>query len=963
MANSFSFYYQNTRGLRTKIARGLKDTITLRNYDIIGLTETWLNENFSSESIFDDDTYITHRSDRTQRTYVPANDSTNSDSCSLIGGGALIAIKRNISAIRHKQWESEIPFDNVWLQINTNNGRKIFVNCIYINHNSNFDKLNEYFDHLYDIINIKEPDSHFIIVGDFNLSCIEWLYTTDKCIALSYEGRMANELINTLVLTDLKQINPIKNNYNRILDLVLTNMNNMTVTRSNGIVQEDPYHPAIIFKLDSKQIKFMKCKKSHKYNFFKADFASINTSLSKINWEWQFRNLNINQAVTKYYNIVNDFIAKFTPSCSPRSEDFPKWYSNKLIRLIQDKETYFKLKKQYNNEHFITLFKQKRNEIKKEKKKCLYNYQNNIESLIQTNPKSFFAYTKSLSKSNKLPPIMKYKGLIANNLKETVNHFATHFSNVYVENNTDFHINCDSNCNNYMEITMANIIEIIEKLDKNKTNSPDGIPALFYINTIENIAKPLTLLFKLSILEMKYPDSFKTSIISPIYKSGDQDDVENYRPISIISTIAKIFDKLIYNHLSTLTSHLLVHNQHGFTKGKSTLTNLMEYVDYLSNNMMNGGQIDAIYMDLAKAFDRIDHCILLKKLSDLQLDPCLIILIKSYLVNRKQIVCVYGEKSDLITPHSSVPQGSILSPLLFALFINDLPPKIKSKILLFADDLKLFTKIKNFDDALRIQRDIDTIIAWCRENKLQLNSNKCFVISFTRRHAPTFQHFNYNINGQSLDRINSIKDLGVIFDSKLSFENHTQNTISKACRMLGFISRSLNKFKKIDTYKTLFNTYVKSILEYCSTVWNPYYHNRTDAIERVQRRFTRMLYRKFHYPYEAYNARLLRLEIISLENRRLLNGEITLYKINKGIFRMQTERDFQSNITRVTRNTAIFYLPSVSTNVEFYSPMLRIHRMHLDCFSELDLNEPSTSAFKRYAYHLTKQLQPNISYQ
>lgn len=247
MANSFKFVYQNTRGLRTKIAHGLKDIITLRNYDIVAITESWLNERFDSECIFDSDTYVTHRSDRSQRTYPSSIENADDNTQDLIGGGALIAIKRNISASRMNQWEQEVPFDNVWIRINTHNEKKIYINCIYINHNSNFDRINLYFKQLFDIVNTREPNANFVIVGDFNLSCIEWSYTTNRCIALRHEGRMANELLNTLTLTNLSQVNPITNNYNRILDLTLTNINDIRVSRTRGIVNEDPYHSAIIF--------------------------------------------------------------------------------------------------------------------------------------------------------------------------------------------------------------------------------------------------------------------------------------------------------------------------------------------------------------------------------------------------------------------------------------------------------------------------------------------------------------------------------------------------------------------------------------------------------------------------------------------------------------------------------------------------------------------------------------------
>lgn len=154
--------------------------------------------------------------------------------------------------------------------------------------------------------------------------------------------------------------------------------------------------------------------------------------------------------------------------------------------------------------------------------------------------------------------------------------------------------------------------------------------------------------------------------------------------------------------------------------------------------------------------------------------------IKSYLSQRKQYVCVYGEKSDCITPTSSVPQGSILSPLLFALFINDLPPLIKSMILLFADDVKIFRKIKSHEDVRILQADIDTIHNWCRENLLEMNTNKCNSMTFTRKPANTTYQYIYKINSISLKTVSSCKDLGVIFDSKLTFELHYKNITSRA---------------------------------------------------------------------------------------------------------------------------------------------------------------------------------------
>lgn len=700
----------------------------------------------------------------------------------------------------------------------------------------------------------------------------------------------------------------------------------------------------------------MKNSRSSKYNFFRSDFDSINNELVNTNWQELLNDCNVNEATDKFYGVIRNLIARFTPLVFTKNNTFPKWFSPQLIKLIQEKKHYFKMKKKTGNELYTTLFNDKRRQVEHEKKLNLRNYQNNIESLLNTNPRCFFSYTKSLRKSNNLPAVMHLGNQTSDNMRDTVNLFAKYFSSVYDTTDSGSNTPTTEPVTDFFEFSTNDLLSIISNMDKNQSSSPDGIPAIFFINTAPNIVLPLSLIFKKALNEMIYPNAFKISFLCPIHKSGDIGNIANYRPISIIPAIAKIFDKLLYQHLLSKTSALISSHQHGIRSGKSTATNLIEFINYLTLNMMGGGQVDTLYMDLAKAFDKINHKILLRKLSTFPIHPCLIQLLSSYLSDRKQQVCIYGEKSETITPLSSVPQGSILSPLLFAHFMN-LPPLIKSNILLFADDLKIFAKIETLEDARILQGDINTIIDWCLRNKLQLNTTKCFMISFTRRLDVTYQYFNYNINGSSIQKVNSMRDLGVMFDSKLSFVNHFNIITKRAYKFLGFISRSLYKFKNIRTYMTLYNLYIRSILEYCSVIWNPHYQSHIDRLERVQRKFTRIVYRKFHYPYEAYNMRLMRLDLLSLEHRRILSDELMLFKIKNGINQIAVNHNFNPVHTRQLRFNRTFYLPFANNNVEFFSPVLRMHRQHMDYFSDINLYETNLSAFKRYSIFEIKSLQ------
>lgn len=279
-------------------------------------------------------------------------------------------------------------------------------------------------------------------------------------------------------------------------------------------------------------------------------------------------------------------------------------------------------------------------------------------------------------------------------------------------------------------------------------------------------------------------------------------------------------------------------------KARSTGSNLIEYINYISKALDRGLEVHAIYTDFSKAFDTVDHTILIAKLKKFGITDSLLHWFESYLSNRTLFVSFNGSVSSKFTTMSGVPQGSVLGPILFNIFINDLSEKLNCNFLLFADDLKIYTTITSIYDCIMLQNDINALFNWCGVNNLKLNIQKCNFMAFTNRIIPL--QTNYFIDGEELVKPDSVKDLGVIIDSKLKFDLHIDYIVIKSYRMLGFIMRTTKQFNNSDCIKLLYNALVRSNLEYNTYVWTPFQSNHILKLERIQRNFTRQLAFKFN---------------------------------------------------------------------------------------------------------------------
>lgn len=456
-------------------------------------------------------------------------------------------------------------------------------------------------------------------------------------------------------------------------------------------------------------------------------------------------------------------------------------------------------------------------------------------------------------------------------------------------------------------------------------------------------------MFNISLTTGSFPKFWKHSFLKPIHKSGPKDDVKNYRAICNQSEIPKLFDCLITKKLSWDTKNVNNSQQHGFSQGKSTCTNLVLYENFILNAFESRLQVDSIYTDFSKAFDRVNHRLLIGKLSALGINSSLLNWINSYLQDRIQYVKYGSTVSSAISVTSGVPQGSHIGPLLFNLFVKDIANVIDySEFLMFADDLKLYRIIENVSDAESLQRDLNNLSQWCNENLLNLNINKCHKITFFRINEPVL--YTYKIDNIVLNALDTVKDLGVMFDSKMTFRLHITNSVSRSFKMLGFIQRSARDFS-VSSIKLLYCALVRSIIEYNSIIWCPNYKVQIDLIENIQKKFLRFCaYRlglcRGNYNYEEI---LGLLNITTLEHRRceadlrflhkILNGNINCPEILASI-------NFNVPVRR-TRVSDTFVVPFHHSNYGQNEPLTRIVRTaNLHCKS-LELFNTSSSSIKK----------------
>ena len=468
---------------------------------------------------------------------------------------------------------------------------------------------------------------------------------------------------------------------------------------------------------------------------------------------------------------------------------------------------------------------------------------------------------------------------------------------------------------NDITISKNGVLKLLGNIKADKASGPDLIKPVVLKELRHEIVDVITILFQKSLSTGEIPSDWTKAFVCPIYKKGDTSDPANYRPISLTCILCKTLEHIVASSLSSHfnSNHILYDLQHGFRERRSCETQLIELTDYLINNLSKGKQTDLILLDFSKAFDKVNHLKLLDTLQEHGVSTQVLNWTHSFLIGRSQTVVLDGDRSTEVPVTSGVPQGSVLGPLCFLIYINKLPSSVSSQIRLFADDTAVYLTINSLSDSHSLQEDLTNMEIWEKDWDMEFNPSKCQVLHITKNKSPI--KYQYLLHGQALESVPNAKYLGLDLSSDLSYNNHISRITTTANKSLGFLKRNIttkNENVKQLAYKSL----VRPQVEYASSIWSPYTKVNIQRVEMVQRRAVRWIKRDYS-PLSSVTAMQDNLGLRTLEHRRIDFRLIMFFKIYHNIVAINLP-DYIYKPDRLTRHMHPLTLRQIQVSSDYH---------------------------------------------
>ncbi len=626
--------------------------------------------------------------------------------------------------------------------------------------------------------------------------------------------------------------------------------------------------------------------------------------LEVVNWDTTFNDCynDVEKMWNQFMRTIIPILNRFAPlrTVSKKNKNS---FSAKVNKLCRKAWKLHKIWKQTNTPAAYEKYLKASKIAQREKRIDNFNKENKI--LNSGNLDSFWNYVKTkLTYKSSIPCLLDQNKSIVSDSKLKADLLNDYFCSVFTkEDNIDHSWKIDEPTNDTLSsitVTPVQVFQKLKNLPPKLSSGPDGLPSILLKKLASVLDVPLSKIFNASIEQGKIPDQWREATVSALHKKGEKNNAANYRPISLTCVSCRVLESIIADSLKIHLMDALFEGQHGFLSKRSTVTQLLESVEDWVNEIDSNKSVDIAFIDFAKAFDSVSHKKLISKLKCYGISGKVLEWITNFLKNRIQRVLVDGKFSEKGFVTSGVPQGSVLGPFLFIIFINDLPKHIQDCILkLFADDCKIYFAFKmaglnSNPNALQIA--LNNMSEWADGSQMKIQPPKCGILHIGKNNPK----MSYTFGNQDIPNVESVRDLGVLMNANLSFDQHIE-TIAKGANVTANLILRMFKCKKHDFMMQMFNTFVRPKLEYASQIWNPHYANLVNRVEKVQRKFTKRLPERSLRI--SYNQRLLSLKCSTLELRRLHLDLIFLYKILHGHFDIDYAKYFEFKTNRTRGNS------------------------------------------------------------
>ena len=897
--------YMNIRGLYPKSDQSkipyLSDLAMQTNAPFICLTETHLTPNILDAEISISGYYL-FRSDRKDRSH----------------GGVAIYVRKDL-AVKTAVNDSNSFCDSLILHIPQLNLVLMNVyrppNCPEVIFNQTIEYLRNFLRNLEEYNNCANT---YMLVGDFNFPFLKVgkeTTTVNENIqnGCSSDRKQARTLLNFADEFFLEQYIKKPTRKRNILDLVFTN-NHFLIHNYNMIVNSklsDHFTICINLSLGSAQKSTSKKTENHyfskisEYNLKdgdEEDWFRLNLMFNQVNWDSILEELSPEESIKKFLSILEENVILIFKKQKRFQEEGTQEFKSKnkiprSVRIQMRNKTNLskKILRVKSSENYIKLT-DKLEKIESSLQESHTNRRLGQEkraiSKMKKDPRHFFSYAKKFSKTNSdVGPFLDQNGNLVTKPESITEMLKEQYESVYSSPKESMKIQdaqeffSQSNASEQLDNVTFDRLDVLDALDKLSSNSspgPDGIPSILLKRCKYSLVDALTIIFHKILEGGQIPDLFKCAFVIPIHKGGSRSSPVNFRPVSLTSHIIKTFERIIRK---SLVRHLEVFNklnpdQHGFRSRRSCLSQLLEHHDQILSHLEDGLNVDSIYLDFSKAFDKVDIGILCHKLRAMGICGNAGQILHSFLTSRKQFIIVNGSISKVSHVKSGVPQGTVLGPILFLILINDINMDVTSKVSLFCDDTRITGPVSTEEDVEFLQSDLEKLYDWQHSNNMLFNGKKFEML----RYGPNDELKN-NTNYMTpncedfIEVKENLRDLGVMMSSKATFEDHINHVCAKVKQKCGWILRTFHS-RDIHLMKFLWKSLVQANIDYCSQLYSPIKASEIQQLENLQRWYTKRIPAISNLNYWQ---RLRALNMLSQQRRMERYRIIYTWKILEGL--------------------------------------------------------------------------------